>query len=88
VIKDVITFIQWQWNKFEFWQRCFIFSSFFFGAALVAEPPYVFYFTIIPMVVVFGFMFKWFFIEPTVKAWNKYQEEKTQLFATIKESEK
>jgi hypothetical protein len=83
-----MTFIQWQWNKFEIWQKCFIFSSFFFGAAVVADPPYAFYLTLVPMVIVFGFMFKWFFIEPTVKAWNKYQEEKTQLFATIKESEK
>jgi len=88
VIKDVMTFIQWQWNKFEFWQKCFIFSSSFFGAAVVSEPPYVFYFMLVPIVVVFGFMTKWFVIDPIKTSWNKFQTEKTQLFTTIKESEK
>lgn len=88
MIKDIVLFLQWQWNKFQFWQKCFIFSSFFFGGALVAEPPYVFYFTLVPLIVVFGFAFKWFFIDPTLEAWKKFQDEKENLFSTIKEGKK
>ncbi len=88
MFKEVIGFIQWQWSKFEFWQRCFIFSSAFFGAALVAEQPYSFYLSLVPMVVIFSFMSKWLIWDGTKSAWNKYRKEKTELFQTIKESEK
>ena len=80
MIKDIINFVQWQWRKFEFWQKCFICSSFFFGAAVVSEPPYTFYLSIVPMVVVFSYMTKWMIWDAAKASWKKYQEEKKNLF--------
>jgi hypothetical protein len=88
MIKDILGFISWQWAKFEFWQKAFIVSSFFFGAALVAEPPYVAYLSAVPMAVVFGFMTKWLIWDGTKSAWEKYKKDKAGLFDTIKSSEK
>lgn len=84
-MKELINFIKWQWSKWEFWQKAFIFSSFFFGAALVAEPPYVFYLSLVPMTVVFGFMTKWMIWDGTKAAWDRYKQEKANLFNTIKD---
>ena len=85
-MKEIRDFVVWQWRRFEFWQKCFIFSSFFLGAALVAEPPYVFYFSLVPMVVVTMFMIKWAIIDGTRSAWARYKKERNELLDTIKNS--
>ncbi len=48
MFKEIWNFTIWQWRKFEFWQKAFIFSSSFFGAALVAEQPYAAYLSMVP----------------------------------------
>ncbi len=88
MFKEILNFIQWQWNKFEFWQKCFIFSSSFFGAALVADQPYASYLSMVPMFIVGLFMLKWAIWDGTKSAWEKYKKEKSELFQTIKESGK
>ncbi len=88
MFKDIVNFIQWQWNKYEFWQKCFVGSSAFFGAALVAPAPYNQYLSLVPMFVVFSFMSKWLIWDGAKSQWNKYKEEKQNLFNTIKESDK
>ena len=88
MFKEIIDFIIWQWQKFEFWQKTFIFSSFFFGAAVVADPPYKGYLSLVPMAVVFCYMTKWLIWDGTKSAWNRYKKEKSELFNTIKGSEK
>lgn len=86
-MREIWNFLAWQWRKFEFWQKCFIFSSFFFGAALVADPPWTFYFSLVPMIVVGSFLFKWAVIDGTRSAWQRYQAEKMKLLKIIKDSE-
>lgn len=88
MFKEIVNFVQWQWNKFEFWQKSFIFSSGFFGAAIVAEPPYTFYLSLVPMLVVGTFMTKWLIWDGIKNSWEKYKKEKSELFQTIKESGK
>lgn len=87
-MKNLLNFVVWKWNKWELWQKCFIGSSVFFGAALVAEPPYNVYLSSVPMCVILGFSLKWFIWDSTIKTWKDYQAEKTELFSKIKDSEK
>lgn len=86
-MKNILDFFKWQWGKFEFWQKCFVGSSFFFGAALAAPSPYNLWLSYIPMIVVFGFLTKWMIWDGTRSQWQKYQKEKQGLFDTIKDSE-
>lgn len=88
MFKEVINFIHWQWSKYDFWQKCFVGSSAFFGAAIAAPQPYATYLSFVPMAVVFSFMTKWLIWDGTKAAWNRYKEEKQTLFTTIKESDK
>jgi len=87
-MKEVINFIVWQWNKWEFWQKCFICSCSFIGASLVAPQPYAQFLGMIPMGVVFVFTFKWWVWDGAKEQWIKYKTEKQKLFTTIKDSEK
>jgi hypothetical protein len=86
-MKDLFDFVKWQWSKFEGWQKCWIISSAFFGAAMVSEPPYVFYLSLVPMTVIFGFLTKWLIWDGTKSQWQKYKKEKEGLFDTIRDSE-
>ena len=85
-MKEVWNFVVWQWRQFEFWQKCFIFSSAFIGAAIVAEPPWAQYFGMVPLVVVGLFMLKWAIIDGTRSAWQRYKKERNSLLDTIKNS--
>jgi hypothetical protein len=87
-MKDVWNFVSWQWKKFEFWQKCWIVSAAFFGAAMVSEPPYVFYLSLVPMIVILGSMLKWVVWDGSQEQWRKYQKEKQELLDTIKNSDK
>jgi len=86
-MKELWSFLTWQWTKFEFWQKCWIVSAAFFGAALVSEPPYVFYLSLVPMIVVLGSMLKWVIWDGSKSQWERYQKEKKELLDTIKNSD-
>lgn len=84
-MKELINFIKWQWNKWEFWQKSFIVSSAFFGAGISADRPYSIYLFMVPTLVVFAWMTKWMIWDGTKTAWNNYKKEKAELFKTIHE---
>lgn len=83
-MKELILFLKWQWNKWEFWQKCFVVSSAFFGAGLSAQPPYSTYLFMVPSAVVFVFMTKWMVWDGAKNAWQSYKKEKAELFQVIK----
>lgn len=87
-MKEFLNFVVWKWQKWEFWQRCFVGSLLFYIASVFAPAPYSIYLSAVPMVVVFSFIFKWWFIDQAIKTWNDYKAEKEKLFTTIKDSEK
>jgi hypothetical protein len=84
-MQELINFIKWQWNKWEFWQKSFIVSAAFFGAGITAKVPYSIYLLAIPALCTFGFMTKWLIWDGTKAAWNSYKKEKAELFKTIDE---
>lgn len=83
-MKELINFIKWQWNKWEFWQKSFILSSLLFGAGAVAEPPYSIYLFVIPAAVILFWATKWLVWDGTRRAWLDYKKEKADLFHTIR----
>ncbi len=87
-MKEVWSFLSWQWTKWELWQKCWIVSSAFFGASLVADAPYNLYLSVIPMIVVCGTMIKWVIWDGSKSQWERYQREKQELLDTIKNSDK
>lgn len=88
MFKDILTFLQWQWRKWEFWQKCYILSAPLLGAGLAVDDPYRSYLVAVPVLICFTFMIKWFIIEPIKSSWTRFQEDKKNLFNTIKEGKK
>lgn len=87
-MKEIFRFIKWQWRKFEFWQKMFIFASFVGGASIGAPPEIRFYMLLFPMIVMLGFLAKWIIWDRTIESWNQYKQERTRLFDIIKNSDK
>jgi len=87
-MKEVVNFIVWQWNQWETWQQCYIVGAFIAGAGVFAPKPYDGYLFAIPMIMLFVWTGKWWIWDQLKASWVKYQTEKQELFATIKESDK
>lgn len=83
-MKEVILFIKWQWKRWELWQRCYIVGAFFFGVGLGLPSPYRNYVMVVPVVMLFLAIAKWFMIDPIRSSWEKYKKEKSGLFEVIK----
>ena len=84
MIKEILLFIKWQWRKWEFWQKCFIFGAFFFGMGLGLPQPYRTYGMAVPLIIFFVSTFKWWIFDPMMESWRTYKKEKQNLFDTIK----
>lgn len=78
-MKEVFYFLQWQWRKFEFWQKMFILAMAFVGASTTAPDPYDKWLGLCGAFIVLFFFAKWLFWDGTKQAWNSYQEEKNKV---------
>lgn len=87
-MKEILNFLSWQWNQWEFWQKCFIVSSFFLGAGLAAPEAVRSYLIAIPLIVITAFLAKWLVWDVSKTQWEKYKKEKYELFDNIKNSER
>lgn len=88
MMKEFSGFLKWQWQKFEFWQKCFIISSFFVGCSIFAPQPFARWLFIVPMLVVTAFMIKWVVWDGFRSGWEKYKQDRNSLLTTIKESDR
>jgi Sec-independent protein secretion pathway component TatC len=87
-VKEVVNFIVWQWNQWQTWQKWYIAGAFMLGAGVMTPSPYDKILFTIPMIMLFVWTFKWAVWNQIKASWVKYQTEKQELFATIKESDK
>lgn len=78
-MKEVFYFLQWQWRKFEFWQKGWIIAAFVFGAGVVASDPYRRYLIVGPMIFFCVYALKWVFWDGVKDAWLRYQKEKREV---------
>jgi len=85
-MKDIFGFIQWQWRKWELWQKVFIFVAFLFGVAVFLPGPYDVYIVSALMFATLAWTFKWAVWDNLKASWVKYQEERRKLFDVIKDS--
>lgn len=88
-MKNIVGFVRWQWRKFEFWQKCWIFSILFFGAGVVQEDGLIRSILIsVPLFVIFLFMLKWIVWDKTIESYKTYRQEKSTLIEIIKTSDR
>jgi len=87
MMKEIIYFLQWQWRRFETWQRIWLFAAMCLGAAITSRPgtaQNVLY-GIAAGVYIF-FICKWVFWDGIHSAWDSYQKEKQQVVDIMKDS--
>jgi hypothetical protein len=87
-MKEVFYFLQWQWRRFETWQRIYLFAMFLIGAGLTASNPIKSYLMGSGIVILAGFFLKWIFWDSTKNAWKAYQKEKQQVVDIMSGHEK
>lgn len=84
-MKEVIYFLQWQWKRFETWQRWFLFAMFLLGCSLAVPEDIRSYFYLSGMFIVIGFSVKWIVWDGTKSAWQNYQNEKQKVMEILKD---
>lgn len=88
-MNKLFAFLKWHWSKWTPGQRVYILSAGFIGAGIADywESGII----NLPMRIGFGMMLavliKWFFWDTTIASWKRFEEERKDLFKTIKESE-
>ncbi len=82
-MKEIFYFLQWQWRRFELWQRCFFVAMLgMLGSMAVPEDMRI-YLYLPSVLVVLGFMLKWMLWDGIRNAWARYQEEKDQVIRIL-----
>ena len=79
MMKEVFYFLQWQWRKWEFWQKGWIVCAFLFGMGLGMEGSMRPIFLGGPLLFIFSYMLKWMFWDSVRDSWLRYQKEKRQV---------
>lgn len=83
-MKEILSFVKWQWSQWELWQKGYIVGAFFAGAGLAAPEPYDIYLFAIPMIILFLWSCKWMVWDTLQESLSKYKKEKRQLLDVIK----
>ena len=86
-MKEILGFIQWQWRRWELWQKIFIVSMSVFVVAVMLPNPYDVYVVLALMFAMLGWTFKWAVWDNLQASWLKYKQERNRLFNTIKDSD-
>ena len=87
-MREIVKFLQWQWRRFELWQKLFILCAFLMGAGIAAEglAQQILFGT--AAVVYLGYIFKWAVWDGVRSSWQQYKQHRNQLFTTIKDSDR
>lgn len=83
-MKEVFSFLKWQWQKWQLWQRVYITAMSCFLIAMLLPEPYSRYAVAIPIAILFGMIGKWWIWDNIKESWSKYKQEKKELFNVIK----
>jgi protein-S-isoprenylcysteine O-methyltransferase Ste14 len=86
-MKEIVGFIAWQWRKWELWQKIFILNVFLFAVAVTLPNPYDVYIVGALMFAMLAWTLKWAVWDNVRANWQKYRQERNQLFTTIKNSD-
>ena len=85
-MKEIFYFLQWQWRKFELWQKAWLFGAMLFGAGLTTSNDNTrSIFFSIALGIYAVCICKWVFWDGISMAWNSYQKEKQQVVDIMKD---
>jgi hypothetical protein len=87
-MKEIMGFIQWQWQRWEMWQKIFIVGMVVFVLAAAFPTPYDVYVVLSLSGAVLVWTFKWAVWDNVQASWIKYKQERNSLLTTIKNSDK
>ena len=87
-MKEIVGFVQWQWRRWELWQKLFIVGLSGIMSAVLLPNPYDTYMVLGVTGVTLVWTFKWAVWDNVQASWLKYREERNQLFKTIKDSDR
>jgi hypothetical protein len=82
------SFIKWQWNKWETWQRWFAVMFFLFGLGLSSSSVFSIVCLYISVSIFAYFVTKWCIVDPIRNSWEGFKKEQDDLFDVIKDSDK
>ena len=86
-MKELAGWRVWVWRGWETWQRMFVLGAVFLGAGASASDSLRPYLLAVPIVIVFGYSFKWMVWDGIKSSWAKYKDHRNQLLTTIKTSD-
>lgn len=84
----ILYFLQWQWRRFETWQKFWMLSMFLFGAGLVASEERKAWFLYPACAIVLCFVLKWVFYDAVRHAWAEFNKEQQQVIDIMKDTGK
>ncbi len=89
-MKEIWNYIHWSWVGFQTWQKMFVFAMLLQITGWIIALTYSdvgLWISHIGLVIVLGYIFKWFIFDNVKDSWNKYKQERNKLLTTIKESD-
>ncbi len=86
-MKEILRFISWGWTNFQTWQKMFIFAMLLQIVGWSIGGNLGFWLANTGMIIVFGYLMKWFVIDAVKDSWGKYKEQRNKLLTDIKNSD-
>lgn len=87
MIREIVKFLRWGWQRFETWQRVFLAAMLVQVTGWFVPGTVGWAMSVSGMTVVFGYMLKWFVWDSIKTSWHKYKSERNELLTTIKNSD-
>ncbi len=85
---QILKFLQWQWQRWELWQRVYIISFLVFALNFVTDDPWRTWIMISVISVWLSFALKWLIWDRVRDSWQTYQKERLELFERIRDSDR
>jgi hypothetical protein len=87
-MKEIWNFLQWQWQRFEGWQKMFMFAMFLQGAGWGMGRDIGLYVSGLGMGIIVSYILKWCVWDGIRSSWAKYKSHRNELLTTIRDSHK
>ena len=85
-MREVIGYLRWVWQSFEFWQKMFILAMLLQGFGWGLGGDQGLWFSGVGMAIVIGYMLKWCVWDQIRSSWAKYRAHRNELLTTIKQA--
>jgi hypothetical protein len=87
-MKEIVGFIKYSWNSWEFWQKALVGNIFLQAGSWLFPHPYRLWISAFGWLLLCYVFFSWWWKDLLLTKWTKYKEERNHLLNTIKNSDK